>query len=164
MVTVTTSTGRAVPATEDGEDGSLIERIIEAYEPVVAAQRSVIARVWRDRSISKLNLHLLMLLCAHGPQPMGRLAALADVSLPNLTAMVDRMEQLRLVKRVQDDSDRRVVIVRPTARGRSQVEEIESIRREEMRRILRRLSPSEQRLCLRAMQAMARAAEAGRPD
>ena len=142
----------------------VIEGIIDAFEPVLAAQRRVIARVWQDRSISKLNLHLLMLLDAHGPQPMTRLAALANVALPNLTGIVGRMEELGLVVRESDSRDRRLVVVRQTPRGQALLQEIESVRREELRRILHTLSPDERVECLDVMRIMARAATASLPE
>jgi DNA-binding MarR family transcriptional regulator len=148
----------------DGVDRDpVIEGIVEAFEPVLAAQRRVLAAVWQDRSISKLNLHILFLLRAHGPRSMSRLAALANVALPNLTGIVGRMEELGLVVRESDPRDRRLVVVRETARGRSCIEEIESVRREELRRILQRLTPEERRSCLKAMRTMARAAAATLP-
>jgi DNA-binding MarR family transcriptional regulator len=153
---------------ETAADGTgrdpVIEGIIDAFEPVLAAQRRVIAKVWQDRSISKLNLHLLMLLDAHGPQSMSRLAALANVALPNLTGCVGRMEELGLVVRASDSRDRRLVVVRKTPRGRALVQEIESVRREELRRILNTLSADERARCLDAMRIMARAAAASLPE
>jgi DNA-binding MarR family transcriptional regulator len=141
----------------------VIEEIVEAFEPVLAAQRRVLAAVWQDRSISKLNLHILMLLQAHGAQPMSRLAALANVALPNLTAIVGRMEELGLLARESDPRDRRLVVVRETDRGRSCIDELQSIRRDELRRILHTLTPGERQLCLDAMRTMARAASASQP-
>ena len=141
----------------------VIEEIVEAFEPVLAAQRRVLAAVWQDRSISKLNLHILMLLQAHGAQPMSRLAALANVALPNLTAIVGRMEELGLVVRESDPRDRRLVVVRETDRGRSCIEELQSVRRDELRRILHTLTPGERQLCLDSMRTMARAASASQP-
>jgi DNA-binding MarR family transcriptional regulator len=138
----------------------VVEAIVDAFEPVLAAQRRVLAAVWQDRSISKLNLHILMLLQGHGPQRMSRLAALAGVALPNLTNIVGRMEELGLVVRESDPRDRRLVVVRATERGRGCVEEIQSVRRDELRRILHTLTPDERRLCLDAMRVMARAATA----
>ena len=153
------------PAGADAPDRDpVIEGIIDAFEPVLAAQRRVIARVWQDRSISKLNLHLLMLLDAHGPQPMTRLAALANVALPNLTGIVGRMEELGLVVRESDSRDRRLVVVRQTPHGQALLQEIESVRREELRRILHTLSPDERVECLDAMRIMARAATASLPE
>jgi DNA-binding MarR family transcriptional regulator len=145
-------------AREAAPPDDLVERIIDAMQPMVAAQRRVIAKVWHDRSISKLNLHLLMLLGAHGPQPMGQLAALADVALPNLTAIIDRMEDRDLVRRERDSNDRRVVVVHTTPGGAACLEELESVRRQELRRVLQHLSADEQRICLRAMELMSAAA------
>ena len=149
---------------EEAQAADTVEQIVTAFEPVIAAQRRVIAKVWHDRSISKLNLFLLMLLRANGEQAMGQLATLAQVSVPNLTATVGRMEELGLVKRTHATHDRRLVIVRTTAKGRACLEQLESVRRAELRRILRKLSPQEQEMCLSAMQVMARAAEAPGAD
>jgi DNA-binding MarR family transcriptional regulator len=156
---ITGSTG-----SETLERDPVIEAIIDAFEPLHAAQRRVMAKVWQDRSISKLNLHLLMLLDANGPQSMSRLAALANVALPNLTGTVRRMEELGLVARESDSRDRRVVVVRETSRGRALLQELESIRRDELRRILLALSPAERHQCLDAMRIMARAATVRPPD
>ena len=136
----------------------VVEQIVDEAESLFTAQRRVIARVWQDRSISKLNIHLLMLLQVHGPQSMSQLAALADVALPNLTGIVDRMEERELVRRERDREDRRVVVVHVTTQGTAILAELESVRREELRRILRTLDPEEQRLCLRAMRIISRAA------
>jgi DNA-binding MarR family transcriptional regulator len=150
-------------ALEDLDRDPVIEGIIEAFEPLLVAQRRVMAKVWQDRSISKLNLHLLMLLEANGPQSMSRLAALANVALPNLTGTVSRMEELGLVVRESDSRDRRLVVVRKTPRGRALLQELESVRHEELRRILHELSPPERRQCLDAMRIMARAATSPPP-
>ena len=136
----------------------LVEQIIDEAQPLLNAQRHVIAKVWQDRSISKLNLHLLMLLEVHGPQPMSQLAALGDVALPNLTGIIDRMEERKLVRRVRDKDDRRVVVVHATTHGHDCLAELETVRRDELRRILGKLGADEQRLCLKAMQAISRAA------
>src|SRR5688572_15687078 len=171
MVLMTTTTGKQMappdrrPRPVDApEPDPVIEAIVDAFEPVLAAQRRVLAAVWQDRSISKLNLHILMLLQAHGPQPMSRLAALANVALPNLTAIVGRMEELGLVVRESDARDRRLVVVRETNRGRVCAEEVQSVRRDELRRILLTLSPEERQRCLEAMRTMARAATALEPQ
>jgi DNA-binding MarR family transcriptional regulator len=171
MVQMTRTTGSEAAAPdrrsrpEDALDPDrVIEAIVDAFEPVLAAQRRVLAAVWQDRSVSKLNLHILMLLLAHGPQPMSRLAALASVALPNLTGIIGRMEELGLVVREADASDRRLVVIRPTDRGRGCAEEIQSVRRDELRRILRTLTPEERQRCLDAMLTMARAATALVPD
>ncbi len=147
------------PSPERVGTDELVERIIDAAQPLFMAQRHAIAKVWQDRSVSKLNLHLLILLDVNGPQTMSQLATLADVALPNLTGIIDRMVDGGLVERERDDNDRRVVVVHSTAKGQSYVEQLESARREGLRQILVALGPSEQEVCLQAMQLMGREAD-----
>ena len=61
---------------------------------------------------------------------MSRLAELLDVSLPNVTGIVDRMEERGLVERGRDADDRRLVTVSVDRCGRATVEEIDQIRRQ----------------------------------
>ena len=138
-------------------DDTLDESIIRELEPIMAYQRKAMMRVWQDRSVSKLNLVVLMLLDDHGPLPMSRLAALVDVSLSNLTGIIDRMEQHGLVERFRDDRDRRLVLVRATTVGVSRCEEMDGLRREQLRRLVEALDPEARAVVLEAAQALGRA-------
>ncbi len=140
-------------------DDATIERILAEYEPLVARTRRVMAGVWQDRRMSRSSMQVLVLLELHGPLRMSRLARLLDVSLPNATGIVTRMEELGVVERGRDDADRRAVVVRPTAAGRALIDEMDALRRDHFRRILASLDPEEQAVCLRAFTAMRRAAE-----
>jgi DNA-binding MarR family transcriptional regulator len=97
-----------------------------------------------------------MLLDHHGPLPMSRLAALVDVSVSNMTGIVDRLEQFGMVERVRDDRDRRLVLVRATPIGASRCEEVEGLRRAHLRRLIGTLDGRERAVVLKAAQALAR--------
>ncbi len=114
MVQVSTTVQSAAIMEPSSHGDDPIDAIIRELEPMMAYQRKAMMQAWQDRSVSKLNLVVLMLLENHGPMPMSRLAALVDVSLSNLTGIIDRMEQHALVERVRDDRDRRLVFVRAT--------------------------------------------------
>jgi DNA-binding MarR family transcriptional regulator len=58
-----------------------------------------------------------------GPITLGSLAAAEQVRPPTMTRLVAAMEQAGLVERETDESDRRVVRIRATARGRRLLEE-----------------------------------------
>jgi DNA-binding MarR family transcriptional regulator len=64
----------------------------------------------------------LSVLVFAGPTPIGRLAALERVTAPAITKVVGALETLGLAERVRSDSDRRVVVVRATAKGRAVLE------------------------------------------
>jgi DNA-binding MarR family transcriptional regulator len=52
-----------------------------------------------------------------GPVTLGRLARAEQVSAPTITRLVVGMEEAGLLKREPDPNDRRVVWIRPTAKG-----------------------------------------------
>jgi DNA-binding MarR family transcriptional regulator len=54
---------------------------------------------------------------AERPTPMGELAALLCVDPPNLTSLVDDLEELGLVERRAHPTDRRVKLVSATRKG-----------------------------------------------
>lgn len=65
---------------------------------------------------------LLSVLVFGGSVPIGRLAEVEQVTPPAVTKMVAALEADGLVERVRSHSDRRVVEVRATAKGRSLLE------------------------------------------
>lgn len=135
--------------------GPSVDQVIEALAPMMAYQRRSMMRFWQDRSLSKLSLHVLMLLDHRGPLPMSRLAALVDVSVSNMTGIVDRLEEHGMVERVRDDRDRRLVLVRTTPQGTNRCEEVEGLRREHLRQLLRTLDGRERAEVLRAARVLA---------
>ena len=138
-------------------DEAAIESILRALDPMMAYQRKAMVRIWQDKSVSKLHMFVLMLLENHGPLTMSRLAALVDVSLSNLTGIVDRMEQHGLVERVRDDRDRRLVLVRATANGITRCDEMDVLRRDQIRRLVAALDDVDRVVVLQAAEALGRA-------
>jgi DNA-binding MarR family transcriptional regulator len=146
---------------------SIVDRIMGELEPLIARQRRAVARQGCLRAISSTQLHVLFLLESGGTLPMGQLADLLDVSLPNVTGIVDRMVEHGLVERIRDADDRRLVLVRTTDAGRRTVEEIDMVRRQQLARVLEVLDPVQQRQALRTFQTLRAAADrldAGQPD
>jgi len=98
---------------------------------------------WHRGSVRLVDLTVLWVLMAHGPQTMGHLAARIDVSLAGLTHVVDRMAGLGLVERRHDSRDRRQVIVQPTDRGLGILPLPDAARRVRLDGLLARLSDDE---------------------
>lgn len=116
--------------------GAMIDEILDQLEPLITLQRRAIARQGCLRAVSSTQLHVLFLLACNGTLPMGRLAELMDVSLPNATGIVDRMVDHGLAERTRDDQDRRLVLVSATDAGRAMVEEIDLVRRKRLAEVL----------------------------
>ncbi len=147
------------PAAETETD-ALVERILDQLQPLIVRQRHAVARHGCLRAISSTHLHVLFLLEGEGPMPMSRLAELLDVSLPNVTGLVDRMVERGFVERGRDAGDRRVVTIRSAPAGREAVEEIDQIRRQTMGKVLAQLSPEQLLRALDTFTELRAAAEA----
>ena len=137
----------------------LVEQILEQLEPLIARQRKAIAQQGCLRTISSTQRHVLLLLDSEGPLTMGRIAELLDVSLPNVTGIVERMVDHGLVARVRSDDDRRIVSVAVTDAGRQTVEEIDLVRRSQLAAVICRLSAEQQQRALRTFTDLRQAAE-----
>ena len=139
-------------------EASIVEQCLDELEPLIARQRKAVAAQGCLRAISNTHLHVLFLLTTEGPMAMGRLADQLDTSMPSVSGIVDRMVSHRLVERLRDDDDRRLVVVRATSAGHAAVEEIDMVRRRQLARVLEMLEPSEQEAALRVFRRMSYAA------
>ena len=120
-------------------------------------ERMGMFRKWLAGSLSIVQLHVLTILEATGPVPMGKLADALDVSVASATGIVDRMEQRGLVERRGDESDRRVVLVHPTAAGLAVFNDLAQMRRAGLVNILERLTNEELKALLVGLRAMSKA-------
>ena len=138
---------------------TIVERILDELEPLITRQRRALARQGCLRAISSTQLHVLFMLMSDGPSTMGHLAESLDVSLPNVTGLIDRMVEHGMVERGRDSDDRRVVTVSTTTAGRAAVEEIDLVRRRSLAELLTRLEPLQQEQALQVFAALRRNAE-----
>jgi DNA-binding MarR family transcriptional regulator len=77
----------------------------------------------RASGLSGPRLSALSVVVFGGPLSMAALAAAEQVQPPTMTRLVRELEREGLVERMRDQEDRRVLQVRPTARGRQVMEE-----------------------------------------
>lgn len=82
---------------------------------------------------------------------MKDLSASLGVTLGNMTSMIDRLSRDGFAARTKDPSDRRVVRVRLTARGKKVIEKALDRKRAKMGGMLRHISPSDIDSLLRIM-------------
>jgi DNA-binding MarR family transcriptional regulator len=87
---------------------------------------------------------------------MSELSKKLSVSLPTITAMVNRLELSKMVRRERDNTDRRVVKVSLTRSGQRELTRLVSIREKEMERILMNLTEDEMKNFLISIEAVAR--------
>lgn len=133
--------------------------LMDQLAPIISGERAAFARRCHERSISMTHLLLMTLLETHGPLPMSRVAELLGCGLPTGTGLVQRMEERRLVERLHDTDDRRVVTLRLTDEGAAEIRDLNLTRRQRMASALGHLSELERERLLTSVHALRAAFE-----
>jgi DNA-binding MarR family transcriptional regulator len=99
-----------------------LARLHEAVYAFTASERQLVANYKRaDGSLSPGRLSALNVLVREQEAPAGRLAREAGLKPNSITAMLEQLEHAGLVRRRQDDHDRRVWWISLTDAGRAEI-------------------------------------------
>ncbi|HEX4700411.1 MAG TPA: MarR family transcriptional regulator [Actinomycetes bacterium] len=120
----------------------------EEVDSTLDASRALLGVVARSvagalEQVTLPQFRVLVLLSVDGPLRSGVLAERAGVHPSTFSRTADRLVAGGWVRRVENPHSRREVIVAPTTAGRRLVADVTRRRREEIARILGRLSPGE---------------------
>lgn len=88
---------------------------------------------------------------AKGPVMMKEIAAALDISLPAATGLVDRLYIMSFVKRVFEPSDRRIIRIILTEKGRKAVIEVKEKRKAVIKDVFSHLSEIEREQYLKIL-------------
>lgn len=112
----------------------------------------------RASGLSGPRLSALSVIVFAGPISMGELAAAEQVRPPTITRLVSDLEDAGLVRRDRDPRDRRVQLVRATAKGSRLLQRGRRRRVESLAGEVAKLTPSERRELVAAAALMERLA------
>jgi DNA-binding MarR family transcriptional regulator len=98
------------------------------------------AEYWARVDLTMPQLKVLLLLGRHGSAPVSWLATRMEVSPPNITGILDRLEQRGWVRRMSDPQDRRVVRIVLTDDGERLLHELSGAGVDSLRDSLHTLS------------------------
>jgi len=128
-------------------DAAVVQRshFDAATDAVLLASRAVVGLAarslpeWAD--VTLVQFRALVLLDRDGALKAGRLAELLAVMPSTVTGLCDRLVSKGLIGRATSPANRREVVVTLTASGKTLVDAAMAARREEIARILARISP-----------------------
>lgn len=107
---------------------------LERLENGLFQLSSVISRhqevVQKRFKVSNVEIDILRLLHSEGDLKMKDIGAAVKVKLSNLTNIIDRLEQQKLVKRVNSKTDRRSIFVNVTTKGKKLLSDYAELLRE----------------------------------
>ena len=130
----------------------IVERIVSAYNII---SKSINPANLYKIELTSAQIKVLATFIERDCYTMTALSQMLSVALPTMTAMIDRLIQLGLVKRERDERDRRVVMVRLTAEGKKVIDTLMVIRKQEMEKLLQVLTHEEVDLFLGAIENVA---------
>src|SRR5947209_7798484 len=124
---------------------ALVEEALARIHGLMSHQRRAFCSQPLHREVSLPQLHILMMLQEQGRMMVSELANALCISTPSASSIVDRMEEHGLVQRTRDVADRRVVHVEISDHGRSVVEEMGGVRRDQLQALFRTMTDVELR-------------------
>jgi DNA-binding MarR family transcriptional regulator len=131
---------------------NLLQRIMTSYNDI---SRSINPKGLLKINLTSAQIKLLTCFSDRDAFTMTELSRNLNVTMPTMTAMVDRLVKSTMIKRERDDVDRRVVKVELTDTGRKMLKKLIRIRREEMEKILMNLNDEEMENYLNSIEMVA---------
>jgi DNA-binding MarR family transcriptional regulator len=117
--------GRAAtaPPAAGPEREAAVTELGVAFRSAFRSLRSLRGRdTHRGDEIGHAQYELLAELCVRGPLQAGELAEAVEASAATVSGMLDHLCEADLVERTRSDTDRRIVVVKTTRRGKRKVE------------------------------------------
>jgi DNA-binding MarR family transcriptional regulator len=118
----------------------IIDRILTAYNDI---SKSINPPNLYQIELTSSQIKVLATFSEREFYTMTELSQILSVTLPTMTAMIDRLIQGGLVTRERDDRDRRVVQVRLTREGKATIRNLMQVRKQEIEKILGFLNAQE---------------------
>lgn len=128
-------------ATQETTQAQVVDAIVALVHTLRALHTN--ATPWLDLDLTMAQLKALMVVVQTGGVSSRGLADQLSISAPAVTPLVDRLIDQKLVRREDDPSDRRVVLIRPTARALSLYEKLMETNRTTVAGVVNELSEIE---------------------
>ena len=131
---------------------NILQRIMTSYNDI---SKSINPKGLLKINLTSAQIKLLTCFSDRDAFTMTELSRNLNVTMPTMTAMVDRLVKSTMIKRERADVDRRVVTVTLTDAGRKVLKKLIRIRREEMEKILMNLNDEEMENYLNSIEMVA---------
>ena len=137
-------------------DEAAVDAVLTASRTLVAVATGSLGAAAEETTIAQYRA--LVVLASRGPQRVGDLAAMLEVTPSTAGRMCDRLLRKGLIRRHRARADRRAVQVSLSAAGRQVVDQATARRRALIAGILGRLPPADQSGMAAALRVFAEAA------
>lgn len=101
------------------------------------------ASILDSYKVTEMEVDIINYLQEHEMQKMKEVGEHFDIKLSTLTSTIDKLEKNKLVKRKNSKEDRRVIYIRPTAKGLSLLHELEAYTRDMAEEVTSDMKPND---------------------
>jgi DNA-binding MarR family transcriptional regulator len=146
------------PESEAAKRSALIGRAMELDRQVDRFVRRRSTEAWMQMDLTVPQLKTLFYVSSEGGTNPSRLATALHVTRSNVTGIVDRLAEQGLLSRQGRPEDRRILLLKTTAKGERILADLEERRRGGLREILAGMSTGELESVVCGLSALARSA------
>lgn len=104
------------------------------------------ANAWAKLDLTMQQMKVIMMLEHRGDIPVSALAESLNVSLPNMTGIVDRLVQNDLVERIPSSLDRRVILLRSTPKSKEIFDSLFNSAFQRFQTVMSQMKPTDQEI------------------
>ncbi len=118
----------------------------ETYNAIISTFKTikhVALALFGDEGFTDAQVQALELLMTNGPMLMRKMSEAMSVSPANVTGIVDRLEEKKLVQRTSRKDDRRATIIEITPEGKTLYGKVSSLKSEMIQKSLAMLTKEE---------------------
>jgi DNA-binding MarR family transcriptional regulator len=136
------------------DDESLVEDAMRLLPKVGPALYGTVANVAHWHHLTPAQMKVILQVGLHGQMTMSEIACSLAVSMPATSEVVDRLVEAGHLIRASDPTDRRRVLIAPTPATVQISEEVNELRRAQVRYALNQLTPEERPAFARVLEAL----------
>ena len=138
-------------AFDDDDSKAAFDRIVETLIFLYTESRRLTKEEARKHDLTGPQLSVIKLLAGIGDLSLTELSESMQTKNSTVTGIIDRMENAGLVRRIRSETDRRVVMIRLTPKGRTLAGSIPIEPMQAFRRALETLTGPEQKTLLKIL-------------
>ena len=105
-------------------------------------------------NVTEQEVDIIRYLNEHDMQKMKEVGEYFNIKLSTLTSTIDKLEANKLVKRKNSKEDRRVIYIRPTAKGQALLQDLEDYTRKVAERVAAESKPDDFGVMVKGLEKM----------
>lgn len=141
-----------------GLDQSCLQHVLgyQLAQANIPVRKVFVKHIGEPLQLSTVEFTVLSLVASNADVTQKQLSQALAVSAPNITTLLDRLEQRQLLTRVRSEADRRSQHIRLTRKGNALARKATEVSRTMEQDVLRHLTEAEQAILVELLQKVAR--------